>query len=112
MDKSDLDYVWDEINKTWGDLQNQLKEKLPVHEHLMFDNSGQLVSSERPMLESIVCDKIDRLERFFFYLFAADIIKLPEATSQIVEIPGKGREIYISSFSGLSLGSGGKRRDQ
>lgn len=73
----------------------------------MFDNSGHLVVSGRPLIESVLCDKMSKSKRFFYYCCAAGIYEVPEADVKVTQ-GEHGRIIEIGGYSGVPLGVGGE----
>jgi hypothetical protein len=96
--------VWEEINENWGSLREVLIQKLDINSMKRFDDSGDLVESDRPMMESIVCDKTEKSHRFFYYLFLAD-----NETQMAVE-PQSGRKIIsVGVANRITCMTGGKQ---
>lgn len=109
MDEN-LELIWKRIDSEWSTIRSILKSKLPVNQHKMFDDDGKFIDCQRPMMESIICDKTERSIRLFYYLAAADIVSVPEASYEIKQLESGGREIHINGFSGIGLGTGGTQR--
>lgn len=105
--EKELEEIWKQLESNWSEIMVILKSRLPINDYKMFNDSGELVESNRPMVESIICDKVDRDKRLFTYLVAADLITIPEATHKI-EQTSKGRVITVDSGNSISFQTGGK----
>lgn len=90
-----MDSLWAAVETNWSDI---LKAFLGHQEHKMFDSEGKLVDSNRPMVESMVDDKIHRRGSFWFYM---------EMLMHDTSITRDGNNIYVSCGSPLVLGDGG-----
>lgn len=95
--------VWAEIDKNWGGMLATFREQLPIQSHQMYDDTGNLVPSERPMIESIASDRHDRNSRFFFYVFAVQTdVAIKQSRSS------SNRIICVNARSRIPLAVGGK----
>lgn len=87
---------WDEIDRRWGELLEIFRLRLPLGECIDFDNQGSVVTSNRPMAESIVAARMAKDgSRFQRYLIAASVT----VTTRKV--------IHVGVGDRLRLGSGG-----
>lgn len=103
--------LWAVIDQHWGEIFTALKSILPMQEHIMFTEEGEQIPSQRPMIESIVCDKQSRSRALLFYLAASNIVDIPEmGTCEVIGESNAGGNIYkLGCFSTLQLrGYGGK----
>ncbi len=87
--------MWKAVDANWGDI---LKAFLGHQEHKMYDSEGNLVDSNRPMVESMVDDKIHRRGSFWFYM---------ELLFHDTSITRDGHNIYVSCGNPLPLCGGG-----
>lgn len=105
----DLAALWEIVNRDWGIILEKCREKLPCDEMIMYLNDGSLVPSERPLIESLICDRMERHRRFFFYMLQAGLMDIPEADVKIIgATPAGGRIIQIGGYTRCPMGSGGK----
>lgn len=93
--------IWAEVRQHWADLREAIEVHFDTGSMQRFDDAGVLVPSDRPMLESIVCDLYDKSPRFFYYLMAT---QNPASVRQ--SATGK-RIIEIGSLTLLPLATGG-----
>lgn len=105
-----LDQLWREIDDNWYNLKELLTNRLPTQEYRMFADDGQWVECNRPMIESIVSDKVERSKRLFYYLCEIGVIQAPEAVSSIETQPDGRRVITINGYSGMGFTTGGQQR--
>lgn len=80
-----------------------LRTVLPVENCEMFDDDGNVIESGRPMIESIICERMSRSRRFFWYTAAAGLLTMPEADVQVTNLPNGNRVIHIGGFSTLPM---------
>lgn len=59
---------WDKINSQWGEILAAARKNESMHQDLMFDDVGALVTSQRPMIESLIADRTIKSHRVLFYL--------------------------------------------
>ena len=90
-----MEGLWDSVDTNWSDI---LKAFIGHTELKMFDEHGVLIDSNRPMIESMVDDKIHRRGSFWFYM---------EMLMHDTTIRRDGNNIYVSCDTPLILGDGG-----
>lgn len=93
---------WDFVNKNWGDILQKAREHETFKQEMAFDDNGNLfITPQRPMLESLICDKVELSHRLEYYL-------------QVLGYPCKpGREIRIGIGSRMPMaivGRGEKKK--
>lgn len=98
-----LEEVWKEVDDSWGDLLEVVKTVHDLQSFQMYDDFGELVPAERPMEESMICDKTERNRRFFYYLIAVN----PSLAINTVQNADGSRLISISTGSIIPLRDGG-----
>jgi len=59
---------WDKINSQWGDILAAARKHPQMRAELMFDDVGAIVTTQRPMIESMIADRTDKSHRILFYL--------------------------------------------
>lgn len=101
--------LWQQIYESWPEIKEIIFARLPVATCMMVNNEGQFVESNRPMSESIVCDKVERSPRLFFYMCEAGIMQPPEAVA-LIEQTATGRIIHIHGYSTVGLTVGGQEQ--
>lgn len=87
--------LWDAVDTNWADILIAFRHR---QEHMMFDPEGVLIDSGRPMIESMVDDKIHRRGSFWFYM---------ELLMHDSSITRDGNQIFVSCGSEMPLIDGG-----
>lgn len=103
------DAMWDLIDKEWPRIWKLMRLQLPIAEHKMYDNDGNVVEAGRPMSESIICSKQRRERALLFYLLAANVVDLPDNPPEIETDAQGNRQIKVGTFSRLEFQFGGSR---
>ena len=86
---------WDKINHDWGDILKKARDDERFHQNTAFDDAGNIITTNRPMIESFLADKTAKRNRTTFYL------ELLGFRSR------KGRVITMACRNGLPMGTGG-----
>jgi hypothetical protein len=86
---------WPRIDREWGDILKQAREDVRFHQCTAFDDCGNIVTTNRPMIESFLADKVAKRERTQFYL---ELLGFR---------PRKGRVITLACRSRMPVGTGG-----
>lgn len=86
---------WAFVNANWGDILAKARENGIFTQDMAFDDDGNLVIVHRPMLESMICDKMELSHRLEYYL-------------GVLGYPCKpGREIRVGAGNRVPLATGG-----
>ncbi len=90
-----MESLWEAVDTNWADI---IQAFLGHTELKMFDEHGVLVDSNRPLIESMVDDKIHRRGSFWYYM---------EMLMHDSSIRREGNNIYVSCGNPLPLAGGG-----
>lgn len=90
-----MDALWTAVETNWAEIIQAFHSH---NEHMMYDEEGNLVESNRPLIESMVDDKIHRRGTFWFYM---------EMLMHDSSIIRDGHDIYVSCGTPLPLAGGG-----
>jgi hypothetical protein len=97
--------LWAYVDANWGDIMQVLRVVLPLENHEMYDDEGRVIASGRPMIESLICERMSRNRRFFWYTAAAGLLTVPEADVKVTLQANGCRVIEIGGLSTLPMDS-------
>ncbi len=84
--------MWQAIDDNWSEILKAFRHRT---EHKRYEKDGRLVDSNRPLIESLVDDKIHRRSTFWFYM---------ESLLAETSIKREGRDIFVSCGNHAALG--------
>jgi hypothetical protein len=87
---------WDLVDTQWGDIMAKARKTEAFKSEVAFDDKGRIYTTERPMIESMICDKVAKNDRTRFYL---DMLGFKWREGRIIDVNIRDR---------MPLGSGGK----
>lgn len=90
---------WDLVNSQWGDIMSAARRKPEFKAEVAYDDTGRVYTTQRPMIESMICDKIEQSDRLRFYL---DLLGVKWRNGRIIDV-------NIGDRMPLSSGGKGKR---
>lgn len=85
-----------EIDEKWGEILKAARKHPDMDKEIMFDDVGAIVTANRPMIESMVCDKTSKSHRLMFYL------------AHLGFYHPKGRILKVGIGNKMPMGIGGK----
>lgn len=95
MKSSTMAIDWPKIDAEWGDILKRARDDVRFQQETAFDDGGNVITTNRPMIESFLADKIAKRDRVRFYL------ELLGFRSR------KGRIITLACRTRMPVGTGG-----
>ena len=88
---------WNFVNQNWGDILKKARLHADFQKEVTFDDDGRLYTTPgRPMIESMICERVEKSHRFDYYM-------------QVLGYPVKpGRAIRIGVGNKMPMATGGK----
>jgi hypothetical protein len=87
---------WEKVNADWGDIMKAAREHPEMSAPVDYDAEGRVYTTNRPMIESMVCAKIEKHAKIIYYL-------------QLLGLhASKGRVIQLGVGNKMPMGTGGK----
>ncbi len=87
----------EKINAQWGEIMAAARVHPEMQKQIAFDDIGAIIiTPDRPMIESMICDKAAKNERLLFYLALLGFHSAP------------GRVLQVSCGNKMPMGTGGK----
>lgn len=87
----------EKINAQWGEILAAARKHPDMQKQIAFDDVGAIIiTPDRPMIESMICDKATKNERLLFYLALLGFHHAP------------GRVLQVGVRSKMPMGTGGK----
>ena len=87
---------WDKILADWGDIMKAARANAGMQAEVDFDAEGAIYTTNRPMIESMVCARTERHARIIYYL---QMLGLQVKTGRVIQV-GVGNR--------MPMGTGGK----
>ena len=94
-----MEALWEAVDTNWADILIAFRSHTELK---MFDPEGMLIDSNRPMIESMVDDKIHRRGSFWFYM---------EMLMHDTSIRRDGNNIHVSCGNPMPMSGGGAHED-
>lgn len=87
---------WDKVNTDWGDIMKAARANPEMQAPVDYDAEGRVFTTNRPMIEAMVCARQERHSKIIYYL---QLLGLHVSTGRVIQL-GVGNK--------MPMGTGGK----
>ena len=91
---------WDGIKTNWAEVMKRARAEPKMQECIDFDGEGRIITSNRPMIESLICARSERRARILYYL---QMLGLHEAPGRIIELDAGNKMPFRSGGKGKKV---------